>query len=497
MRPDCAPSAETRTLRVCCAALCAGLVALPFLWVRFPPITDLPQQVAQIRLLGDAWAQPHGPYRIQWFTPYTLSYVVLSVAWVVCRPENAGRLAMLAIGVLWTAATHWLGAKRRRPVAAAALASVLFFSHVMYWGFYSFVIGWPAFVLWFVLTVRPASPRRWWVEAASFGAAALLLYVSHALWLAAGIGWLAVYTLAFRVPLRTTLSRAAGVAPVCVAAAFWYPHLKAEGFVSPTRWATTPTARLSFSWLVDAAFGGIHGSMEYVVAFVLAGWVVVSVWQHRQRRTDAYDHALLLGAAMFAAAALLLPHLYQRTIEFDSRWLPMAVILLLLAVPAPVFDVGVERIGALALAAVFSLATTATWLSYDRIELSGLQRTLDALPAAPRVLGLDYVRHSALIKGRPFLQTFAYAQVVHGGELNFSFAEFAPSLVVYRHRRPIRWTQGLEWYAERVQPSDFSAFDYVIVNGGARQQRAMAALPMLTPVTGAGRWRLYRVKRPS
>src|SRR5262249_49138015 len=100
--------------------------------------------------------------------------------------------------------------------------------------------------------------------------------------------------------------------------------------------------------------------------------------------------------------------------------------------------------------------------------------------------------------GRPFLQGFAYAQVFRGGELNFSFAEFAPMAVVYKTQRARPWTRGLEWFAEGVMPSDFAYFDFAIVNAQPAQHAAfLATLPKLTPVTGEGRWRLYRIQTTS
>jgi len=110
----------------------------------------------------------------------------------------------------------------------------------------------------------------------------------------------------------------------------------------------------------------------------------------------------------------------------------------------------------------------------------------------PRVIGLDYVKTSPIVKGRPFLQGFAYAQVVRGGELNFSFAEFAPMGVVYKSPRARPWTRGLEWFSERATASDLSHFDYALVNAEGWRHDALAASRELTAVTGQGRWRLYR-----
>ena len=67
--------------------------------------------------------------------------------------------------------------------------------------------------------------------------------------------------------------------------------------------------------------------------------------------------------------------------------------------------------------------------------MSGLKEALSAVPSTPRVLGLDFVKESAFIKGRPFLQTVAYTQALKGGEINFSFAEHASGIVAYRERR--------------------------------------------------------------
>ena len=83
------------------------------------------------------------------------------------------------------------------------------------------------------------------------------------------------------------------------------------------------------------------------------------------------------------------------------------------------------------------MATTAlTWVAFERRELTGLAAALERLPAQQRVLGLDYEQRSPLVRGRPFLQTYAWAQVLRGGTLNFSFASFPTSLVVFRSSQP-------------------------------------------------------------
>lgn len=485
----------SRRLSLALSAASCALVALPFLAVTFPPITDLPQHAAQIRLFLDALQNPDSPYRIQWLTPYDLSYTVLGAAWALFSPENAGRIAFMVVGLMWTVTAHTLAFKRRRCQEAAVLASALFFNHATYWGLYSFVFGWPVFALWFSLVSSRRSERFRWLDLPLFLGGALLLYVSHALWLVTGAAWFVVAALVLRAPLWPSLLRLASFSPVLVVGALWYPKLAAAGFVSPTRWRHTPTSRVSFSWLVDAILGGVRGPLEYVILGVLAVWILVSVWQSRGRLGRSVDAELALGAALLALWALILPDLHSNTILFASRWAPAAMTMLLLALPAPTFATAFRRAAALAVLGAFVVGTTLAWLQFERLECSGLRQTLSALPVQPRVIGLDLVKTSQIIKGRPFLQTFAYAQVYRGGELNFSFADFAPSLVVYKARRRPPWTVGLEWFGEAVQLRDFGYFDYAIVNAHDAQQARVAATPQLVPVADGGRWRLYRIRR--
>jgi hypothetical protein len=490
MRPTAAN--DRRTGRCLLVAACSLLVVVPFLCVEFPPITDLPQHVAQIRLFCEAIRNPASPYRIQWLTPYSLVYALLGAAWALFRPQVAGRIALLTLGIMWTGAAHWLAAQRQRPAAAAVLSSTIFFGHILYWGFLSFAIGWPAFVVWFALTTRPPW-RNSWAEALVFFGGAVLLYTSHALWFAAGVVWFGIYSVAFRVPLKTIVIRLAGFAPVLAGMAIWYPRLAAAGFVSRTVWFSLPTGRVSFSWLVDAAFGGIRGATEYIICGVLVGWIGASLWQNRGQLRDGVDRALLLAAVGFFGAAFLLPDQHSNTIDFAARWFPAGMILLLLAVPPLTIRPALQRAAAIVVFGLLCFVTTSAWTACERREFSGLEDTLTALPEGARVVGLDYVKESAITKGRPFLQTFAYAQVVRGTELSFSFAEFAPMPVVYKSRRVVPWQVGLEWFAERAEPSDLAHFTHAMVNGDAAAQAWFQATYTVTPVTQAGRWRLYRV----
>lgn len=144
---------------------------------------------------------------------------------------------------------------------------------------------------------------------------------------------------------------------------------------------------------------------------------------------------------------------------------------------------------------LFLETLVAIWTTFERAGLTGLRPALDALPASQRVIGLAFARSSALIRISPFVQTFAYAQVLKGGELSFSFAEFRHALVAYKAPRRPPWTPALEWLPWGVQPSDLSHFDYAIVAASAELHAQLPERLPVTPVTTAGTWRLYRVRR--
>lgn len=475
--------------RVAVALLCCSLVALPFLVVTYPPITDLPQHVAQVRLFGETFGQAEAPYRIQWLTPYSLVYLLVGAAWTVFPAADAGRIAVLLLTIVSTLAVHALAARRGRSAVAAILASALFFNHAVYWGFLSFVMGWVAFTVWFLITTsrKESFASR---DAAAFLGAAAFLYLSHVLWFVLGVVWLAVHGLLSRQSPRDLLLRFASILPVGVMAALWYPHLESAGFVSPTLWDVHPLQRLSPTWLIDSTLGGLHGVIEPILFVALIGWAVLAL-VYRER--SAVDREMLVAGALMACMALLLPDMYMNTIRFAARWLPPAAILLVLALPSPSLQPRVLRSIAVGLLAVFCATTAAAWRTFERDEMTGLSEAVAELPVGQRVLGLDYVKESGIVKGRPFLQDFAYAQVMRGASLNFSFAGFAPSLVVYRERFRKPWTVSLEWFAERLKRTDLQYFDYAILNGSERVHQAFASQPELQPETHTGRWRLYRV----
>ncbi|NOY54004.1 MAG: hypothetical protein GXP58_10380 [Deltaproteobacteria bacterium] len=482
-------------LRGLLAGISIVLTLFPFIFVEFPPATDLPQHLCQIYLLNKTLSGQTHLYSINWYSPDNLVYLLIYAARNLFAPIFAGKLSLIVLVLSWGMAIHLLAWKRKRPLGNALLALLLVFNLSLYWGFLNFLIGWPFFVLWFMAALHPFSRRR----GVLLIFLSFLLYFCHALWFLIGAAWLLLYNLIHWKGWKSLIYRLSPLFPTGLLAAFWYQSFskvrESAGFDVAAHWVTSPLDRLAPGYLVNSMFGGIQGNTEAIAAVVILAWLLLSFFTNRNRFTEKIDKELLTAALLFLCIYFFAPEKYMNTIFFAQRWFPIVSIFLLLSFPAPALEHKIQQLSLGAVLAFFLFQTAWAWHLFQTKEISGLRRSLMLLPAKQRVLGLDFVKTSRYIKGRPFLQTFAYAQAVKGGSLNFSFAEHASGIVQFRKQRPPHWTPGLEWNAQWVKIRDILAFNYLLINGTQETQNIFDALPILKPVTKRGRWRLYRVTR--
>lgn len=491
--PDASGERDASRTRWIVFAVSCFLVAIPFVAVQFPPSTDLPQNVAQVRLLFDGAAGGSDLYVTQWLTPYNLGYALIAGVYLLVGPWSAARLSLLLLALSWVGAAHLLAGKRDRSAAAAALATLFVFNHALYWGFFNFLVGWPIFVLWFLLTTSDRVGSVW-KRGAMVGVTAVLLFFAHLLWLAAAVVWLLLVTLLLRAPRNVAALRVASLLPALVVASVWYLGFSDPDAGSSVQWVTMPWERLAPEWLARATLGGLRGPFEPIVLAGALAWIGVSLVQNRGRLRFAVDRPLALCAGLFFVLTLAMPFRIETAAFMAERWMPFVPMLALLAVPPPSLGAGRARAVAIAVLAAFCLSTAWLWSAYEETELSGLDAALRALPESPRLLGLDFVRESAIVEGYPFMQTFAYGQVLRGGRVNFTFARFPQSFVRLRENAPPPWTGGLEWHPEWVRAADFDHFGHVLVNGPPTTHEEMIGTGLLVPVTHEGRWRLYTTR---
>ncbi len=482
------------------ALLCGALFALPFLSVKWSPITDLPQQMAQVRLLQDALAgdpelRVHGFHH-----PNKLSFALLAVWWWIAGPPAAGALAAATIGLLWVAAAHALAFALGRPPWTAVLAALFFFNHVTYWGFFNFLLGFPIFVAWFLLLRRlDQAPMR--ASGPALLAGAFLLYSAHILWLAAGLGWLGLVTLA-RWRWRDLWTRAVWVAPVAIAAAVWWVSFYAgQTAFTGSSWGSAPWQRLDPRWLLANALGGLRGPIEPIVATIVAGLMALGLWQHRSKLPEAINEWIRRPARAAGLAGLLmlfgvlaLP-IYHHTSAFAGRWLPAATVFLVVACPIPKLRPRFPATLAWLLAIALVASTTTAWRAFERDELDGVEECLETLPPGQRLLGLAFIQQSPNLAGYPFHHVYAWGQVLRGAELNRSFAAIEPAGLVVYHDVPRKypWTEGLDFYPRRFKAADRDYFQYIMVYAAPGTHASFLSDPHLEPVTPELPWRLYRV----
>lgn len=495
--PDGSDRGADLVLRGAVALAAMMLVALPFCVVTFPPVVDLPQHAAQIKLLGEALAND-ATYEFRWWVPYTSAYVVLGAAISVAGPIDGARLGVLAIAIGWVLSLHILALLRGRPASQALLASVFVFHTSLYWGFVSFLAGFPAFVIWVALTARPwiAPPRP--RKIAAWIIVLAWIWTCHALWAGMAVAWLVALAIVrahqsgkWHDP--AIWSHAALALPLVVAGALFYPSMRLRSFDRAPAWGWLPTNRLSPDWLADGLMGGLKGNLEPIVLCALVAWVVLSLFQHRRDLRQAVDAVILGAAALLAAASLLLPDQIDNTIVFAQRWVAPAAALAFLGVPVPRVRPLIRGVAAASVMTLFFSLTAFTWARFESKDLSGLSEAVSALPERPRTVGLAFTRRSEFVRGYPFIQTFAWSQALRGGTLSFSFAEYAPFPVVFRDPASRPWTRSLEWYPTHLKASDLQYFDFALAAGSEADHTDLIRRLGFLPVTRDGHWRLYRI----
>jgi hypothetical protein len=492
-RPSTTPQHGSASYAIA-ALVTAVVIALPFLAVDFTPITDLPQQAAQIKLATEV-LDGSNEYRFNILAPGTLSYGLFAVGWRFAGAGSAGRIAYLLLACLWLGAFAVVAREYRRDPVLVPLTGLFFFSQSLYLGFASFLFGAVAFLV-FICFERWLQRRRSGPgEIAALTVAGILLYTSHLLWFVAAAAWLAIASLRADMPRRRLASRIASMLPALALTAVWMPQLAQSGFHSPTTWGTLPWARLAPGELILILFGGLLGPVEPFVLSAVLAWIAIALWQHRADLRSAVNVPLLKVAGVMLLLALALPHLYQNTLNFGERWAPVGAAVLVVALPPPKFRSWLKWALSLLLIAGLSLSTTAVWNRFEEVELTGLEASLAALPERPRLLGLDFYRLSRFVRTQPFYQIPAYAQVLKGGSLGFTFASFPASPVVYREWENTPWSPGLEWFPHHLLDSmeDVGHFDYLLIHAGPNGHELFYKQDVLEPVTPPDRWRLYRV----
>jgi hypothetical protein len=490
--------ATSERVRIGAAILASALMALP-LWVgRFLPLLDLPQHLAITTVLlhhGDtAWqlAPYFEPQRGE-LTPYWAHYLALEALGRVMSVNLAARvfLTLYVFALPWAAMA--LARALGRPPATGLFAIPLALNGNLYYGFIAYC--WSVVVLLWAIALlarqldRPSARR-----ALGLAALAAVLFFSHVQSFAFLLLGAGVLVITGTERLRRAL-RAWPLLPATFGIFIPWLYLSttdrpgAERYFPPldNPHATygDPLSRLT--GLADAVAGSFQDGSD---GWLLAAWtiaVVVAIVATRRESDTASRTPVVALAAAALACYFVLPMSIQGQWNIAQRFAWTVALLLPLLIGRPP-----RWAPAVVLALSAATAANAAWhhSRFDR-EVGPFDRALEAIPAGSRVLGLMYDNRGHVLERWPYLHFEQYAVVRGGGVAAHSFTANAPLPVRLRPEArveaPSVWHPG---YFRYDQHRGF--FEYYLVHDPGGKYEALAILGTKEVFRG-GAWRVYRV----
>lgn len=473
------------------------LAMAPVFITEFSPITDLPQILTQVQQYNKLQITINPELTIApWYYPNNLIYHPMIVLSKFFNPMLTGKITIALILVISIISSYALTKIYNLSVASWILSNSLLFNISFYWGFISFLIGWPFFCLLLMTTKLKAHTGKTLITAAVL----VLLYLSHSLWLLMGTTWLLISCINegfHRLP-RKMLE----LSPAWLLAQSWYPKMIANRSSSPidlsARWQTNVTERLYLENLTDAALGGIPGSIEPIIIIIVVIWIATSAIQSRIIKTLTVSKPLYIAALVVLSAYIAFPDIYVNTIKFNKRWLAFGLILLLIALPQPKIKyVSNTILGAIGLICFISLlaATIKSWIDFNYEDADGFSESLQHIDESHRVLGLDYYRGSLNVKGQPTLQFFSYASAIKGAHPSFSFAEHYSGIVQANLHGKINKHRSYVAEPGLATEESVKEFDRIIMSGNDTQHSFWAKQLNLVQINKSETiWRTYQPK---
>lgn len=466
----------------------AVAVTFPLWVVERPPIQDLPQHVAAIRVISDY----HEPalrfreyfelhlWRTQYVSVYALAYLL---SWFV-SPLVAAKL-ILSLGLVATP----LGLRRLLkeldldPNAALLCLPVLFNVHVLL-GFINFVAAIPMLFFGLAAALRLRNTERscGWLVVAGWAGLCFLTHVMPFALLMAGL----VIILLPRM-LSNFRWAVATLGPVVVVSSFWLfstpsgeavRHLLFGASRGSESIASSPPEEAVREWVdwlgtitrdPEAAQRTVFALMLLLVALVHAG--LARTRSTRECHLTACRGRSAIGI-LFALCVLgyfFLPTSYSFMWPISRRFVVLGV---LFVIPAAALAPPLTRQGAIVGSVLLSLhgaqKNEEAFRRFEGRSYQGLDPLIARIPEGHRVAGLIFRTVDPDVKFSPLLHAVNWVKVARGGAVMFTFAEFPQSPFTWNPKQrpppvPARW----EWLPERVRPDqDLVWYDYVLVHHG-------------------------------
>ena len=479
-------------------SLSVAFMVWPLGAARYPPIEDLPQHLAAIRVLhswGDASFGFQQYFELALRQTQYLSYYLLAdgLAYLVDL-ELANRILIVAsVAAIPYALAYLLGALERDRVLALFALPLTYNAHLIL-GFINFLMAIPAALIGLGLCAQQCRVHSRG-RAIALGLVATFCFFCHVVPFALLV--LGAVLLCVQRSLRRSALLLAPLLPALMVGAAWMmqsPAGKATlnaaaGGDAEERAVYQPfdvSLRDLPNWLTDV-FHGPEGleQLKYLAALLLVTLVIGSAralymqpWRHAVSLAPGSFVRLVPLVPLTAAAYFLLPSGYAWIWPIAQRFPLLALIWLVPVLPKPPRVALVGIVAALLwLGAAHQQQARHAFARFEQDEVGAFDQALAAIPAGQRVMGLIYGRGSQHVKFSPFIHFVAYYQARRGGAVMFTFADFPQSPFRFREdNRPPRVPPRWEWLPQRVKPADMRWYDYVLVRGGGDPCRGACKL---------------------
>lgn len=499
--------------------LCGLCITWP-LWVTLrPPIQDLPQHVAAVRVLA-SFSDPS--FRFQDYfeltlgkTQYLTVYLLALPAVKLLGPAVATK-AVLTLSLVATpvASLRLLRALRLEPCLACLSLPLVFNVHVAY-GFLNFVAGIPMLLWGLALAVElrqtPTLKRQVWL-----GTTLLICFLTHVVPFA-----LLSLSVLFLTPLnpRACWRQAGLLAPSAVAAGIWLLASPAGKVVSSlgqtvssmplgsTHLPFGTALRILPDWLLHLTTGDSDGrqlAIWLLILLALAALAVAFPQPERDAPIDSPERTarlpvptveraiVMLLVPLSMLAYFTLPNGFGFIWPICQRFPVLALLLCANLVgraprwaagPAAALCIGLSVQSGYEHALLFRQAGESAYRGFDEV--------IERIPRGSRVATLIFERQIEGLQLSPLMHAAGWVQAERGGMVMFTFAEFPSSPFTYRpDRRPPPVPPRWEWGPDRVVPDrDLGWYDYCLVQGWSG---SLEASRRFTEVVRRGRWSLWR-----
>ncbi len=490
-------------------ALVAAAASVPLWVVSRPPLQDLPQHLAAIRILVD-YAEPALQFS-EYFTvelgrtQYLAYYLAARVLALVVDVAVANNLLLTASIVGLPYAMRSLLRSLGRDERYALFVIPLAWNAHLILGFFNFVAAIPLALWGIAIAVRLRD--NWSLpRAGALAAIGIATFYTHvvpfAFW---GLGAASV---AVGGDIRQTLRRWLPLLPAAVCAGVWSGLTPAgrstlsaaalsSGAAQPKFSPASASFREATSWLTDILPSEVDDRL--FVAWMLC--VLVSLVLGLQRQPGAQpEHLASPGCTwrvamlspLAALAYFVAPASYDWIWPIHARFPVLALIFFVLVLPrlSKVAAVGMAAL-MMSISVASSLAITNAFQRHQEEEFGEFDRALEAIPRGKRVAGLVWDRGSRWVRFSPFIHSAAWYQAERGGAVMFTFADFPQSPIRFRpQNRPPAVGPRWEWMPERVRLRDLDWYDYVICRGGPG--RIASSRGHWRPTFRSRRWSVWR-----